>query len=87
MFVDVTGTRRRRMKRAAVAFALAALTYLPMAGSALLPGPPAPRQPAPPAQPESGELAQPNHPFDTAPRPSVDPPESTAATPTTKANG
>ncbi|WP_446213545.1 hypothetical protein [Micromonospora sp. IBSANI012] len=47
MFVDVTGTRRRRIGRAGVMVALASLTYLPMAGSGLLPGPPAPAQPGP----------------------------------------
>ncbi|NYF58018.1 hypothetical protein [Micromonospora purpureochromogenes] len=47
MFVDITGTRRRRIGRAGVMVALASLTYLPMAGSGLLPGPPAPAQPGP----------------------------------------
>lgn len=47
VFVDITGTRRRRVGRAGVMVALASLTYLPMAGSGLLPGPPAPAHPGP----------------------------------------
>ncbi|WP_406069674.1 hypothetical protein [Micromonospora sp. NBC_01638] len=47
MFVDATGIRRRRIRRAGVLVAVASLSYLPMAATALLPGPPAPAQPAP----------------------------------------
>ncbi|MEH1058309.1 hypothetical protein V6U89_24250 [Micromonospora sp. CPCC 206171] len=47
VFVDVTGTRRRRIGWAGFLVALASLTYLPMAASGLLPGPPAPAQPEP----------------------------------------
>lgn len=47
VFVDVTGIRRRRIRRAGVLVAAASLSYLPMAASALLPGPSAPAQPGP----------------------------------------
>lgn len=47
VFVDATGIRRRRIRRAGVLVAVASLSYLPMAATALLPGPPAPAQPAP----------------------------------------
>lgn len=47
VFVDATGIRRRRIRRAGVLLAVASLSYLPMAATALLPGPAAPAQPAP----------------------------------------
>lgn len=47
VFVDATGVRRRRIRRAGVLIAVASLSYLPMAATALLPGPSAPAQPAP----------------------------------------
>ncbi|MEU9829470.1 hypothetical protein [Micromonospora chersina] len=47
VFVDATGTRRQRIRRAGVLVALASLGYLPMAGSALLPGPATPLLPGP----------------------------------------
>ncbi|MFG3603280.1 hypothetical protein [Micromonospora chersina] len=47
VFVDATGTRRQRLRRAGVLVALASLGYLPMAGSALLPGPATPLLPGP----------------------------------------
>ncbi|MEU4366368.1 hypothetical protein [Micromonospora chersina] len=47
VFVDATGTRRQRIRRAGVLMALASLGYLPMAGSALLPGPATPLLPGP----------------------------------------
>ncbi|MFC4019237.1 hypothetical protein ACFOW4_14990 [Micromonospora sp. GCM10011542] len=47
VFVDVTGTRRRRIQRAGVLVAAASLSYLPLAASALLPGPSTPAQPGP----------------------------------------
>ncbi|MGW9193912.1 hypothetical protein [Micromonospora chersina] len=47
VFVDATGTRRQRIRRAGVLVALASLGYLPMAASALLPGPATPLLPGP----------------------------------------
>ncbi|MGW5669539.1 hypothetical protein ACWEVO_16555, partial [Micromonospora sp. NPDC003776] len=47
VFLDVTGARRRRVRRVGVLVAVASLTYLPMAASALLPGPTAPALPGP----------------------------------------
>ncbi|MEU5906685.1 hypothetical protein ABZ780_20220 [Micromonospora sp. NPDC047467] len=47
VFVDATGVRHRWLRRAGVLVAAASLSYLPMAATALLPGPPTPTQPAP----------------------------------------
>ncbi|KAB1911447.1 hypothetical protein, partial [Micromonospora sp. AMSO31t] len=47
VFVDATGARRQRIRRAGVLVAVASLSYLPMAAAALLPGPATPMLPGP----------------------------------------
>ncbi|MEU8259095.1 hypothetical protein AB0C02_00510 [Micromonospora sp. NPDC048999] len=49
VFLDVTGARRRQVRRAGVVAAAASLAYLPIAASALLPGPTVPVPSRPPA--------------------------------------
>ncbi|NES27698.1 hypothetical protein GCE86_11005 [Micromonospora terminaliae] len=47
VFVDATGARQHRIRRAGVLVAVASLSYLPMAAAALLPGPATPLLPGP----------------------------------------
>ncbi|MEU4481140.1 hypothetical protein AB0F68_24255 [Micromonospora sp. NPDC023966] len=47
VFVDATGARRQRIRRAGVLAAVTSLSYLPMAAFGLLPGPATPMLPGP----------------------------------------